>query len=375
MVPPELFPLQSLQPLTETLLVLVATVLSGVAIWYLSPRLKPQYGSENVEAGRAVLILLLTSGATVLVVVRWEMTENAVSVVRILEVGTGDVVRLLLMVILFVAAYTSTRVLKRLLLGNGNRGRGLWSEHQRRVSFYFSQVVIYVVAVFLALFFWQVDLGQLLLSAGILGIVLGFAAQETLGSILAGFILMLSRPFDVGHWIVIGDHEGFVTEITINNVTIRNLDGEHVVLPNEYVQSETIVNRSLEGKLRVRLQVGVDYDVEPEHAEAVVLAAIEPLEEIMSQPAPQVIPVEFGDSAVVLELHFWIDDPTPQRRWQARLVVIHAVKRALDEAGIKIPFPQRELSGRDETGGFRVLESESSQRSDPDRPPAPTGRR
>ena len=318
---------------------------------------------------------MLTSGATVLVVVRWEITENALSALSIVEFGADAVVRLLFVVILFVAAYTLTRILKRLLLGEGARKRRLWAEHQRRIGFYVSQVAIYVVVLFLALFIWQVDLGQLLLGAGILGIVLGFAAQETLGSILGGFILMLTRPFDVGHWVLIGDHEGFVVEITINNVTIRNLDGEHVVLPNEYVHSETIVNRSVEGKLRVRVQVGVDYSVEPEHAEAVALAEMESLEEVMSQPSPEVIPVEFGDSAVVLELRFWVEDPTPQRRWQARQAVIHAVKLVFDREGIKIPFPQRELSGREEKGGFRVLESESSQRSEPDHATRPTGQR
>ncbi|MFC6976988.1 mechanosensitive ion channel family protein [Halomicroarcula sp. GCM10025709] len=118
---------------------------------------------------------------------------------------------------------------------------------------------------------------------------------------------MLSRPFAIGDWVRIGDHEGFITEITINNVRLRNLDGEHVVLPNEAVNNRTIINRSIEGKLRLRVEVGIDYDVDPDHAEAVALDALTELEEIMTQPAPQVLPARFDDSAVILELRFWVD--------------------------------------------------------------------
>jgi small-conductance mechanosensitive channel len=75
---------------------------------------------------------------------------------------------------------------------------------------------------------------------------------------------------------------------------------------------------------------------------------------VTDAPPPQVIPKSFGDSAVVLELRFWIDNPSPPRKWQAVSGVVRAVKSDFEAAGIKIPFPQRELSGRAETGGFRV---------------------
>ncbi|WP_237561677.1 mechanosensitive ion channel family protein [Halorubrum halophilum] len=155
------------------------------------------------------------------------------------------------------------------------------------------------------------------------------------------------------------------TEV-INNVRLRNLDGEHVVLPNEAVNNRTIINRSIEGKLRLRVEVGIDYDVNPDHAESVALDALTELEEIMSQPAPQVLPVRFDDSAVILELRFWIDKPTPQRKWRATQVVIHNVKAAFRREGIKIPFPQRELMGRKETGGFRVVDDELSGQPEAD---------
>lgn len=82
---------------------------------------------------------------------------------------------------------------------------------------------------------------------------------------------MASRPFKMGNWVQISEHEGFVTDITINHVELRNLNGEYVILPNEAVNSRTIINRSYEGKLRLGLEVGIDYEVDPEHAESVAL--------------------------------------------------------------------------------------------------------
>lgn len=88
------------------------------------------------------------------------------------------------------------------------------------------------------------------------------------------------------------------------------------------------------------------------------------LEEVMSQPAPQVVPVRFDDSAVILELRFWIDRPNPQRKWRAIQAVIHTVKQAFNREDIKIPFPQREFSGRAETAGFRVVKDRTKNQPD-----------
>jgi len=101
--------------------------------------------------------------------------------------------------------------------------------------------------------------------------------------------------------------------------------------------------------------------------EAMALAkeAMGDVEDILTVPRPQVVLKEFGDSAVVLDLRFWIDKPSARRRWRAQTAVISAVKSAFDEAGVKIPFPQREVSGRAETGGFRVSDQPPAQGAEP----------
>jgi hypothetical protein len=78
------------------------------------------------------------------------------------------------------------------------------------------------------------------------------------------------------------------------------------------------------------------------------------LDEVLDEPAPDVVVDEFGASSVALTLRFWIADPSIERKWAAQNAVVDAVKAAFEEEGVKIPYPQRELTGREETGGLRV---------------------
>jgi small-conductance mechanosensitive channel len=344
--------LQSL-PSETTLVVIAAAVLAGVGVWYLGEHLRSRFRTATAELVRAGLLLLVAVAGTGVLLGQWNASRNLLVVTGLLEFGVNTAVLVLVTVVLFVAAHAATRVLKRLLTAESRSARRGLTAHRSRILFYLSQVGIYIAAAFGALAFWGIELGDLLLGAGILGVILGLAFQNTLGSILAGFVLIISRPFEVGDWVRIGDHEGFITEITINHVRLRNLDGEHVVLPNEGVNNRTIINRSAEGKLRQTIPVAVDYSVDPERAAATAREAVADLDEVMSHPEPQVLPVRFDDSAVTLEVRVWIDSPTPQRKWLATKAVIYAVKAAFNRENVKIPFPQRELSGRSEGDGLR----------------------
>lgn len=219
--------------------------------------------------------------------------------------------------------------------------------HQEQILTRVLQVAV-ILATLIAVFsIWGVDIGSLLVGAGFLGIVIGLAARQTLGSLLAGFVLMFSRPFEIGDWVAIGDKEGIVTKITIMNTIMRNFDGEHVVIPNDNVANQAITNRSRDGKLRIHLEVGIDYDDDPEHAKAVAREAVEDVQMVENNPKPQVFPVAFGGSAVTLDIRFWIAPPTPQRRWRATAGVVETVKDRFATESISIPFPQRTVSSRD----------------------------
>jgi small-conductance mechanosensitive channel len=245
------------------------------------------------------------------------------------------------------------------------------NQHQQGIVFRVLQLTVFIAAGLASLTVWGVNLGGLLVGAGFLGIVIGTAARTTIGSLIAGFVLMFSRPFEIGDWVEIGDDEGIVADITIISTRIRNPRGEEVVIPNERVANATVTNRTTLGQLRLSVDVGVDYDADVERAEAVVEETLKGISHALDNPAPQVVPKALGDSAVVLECRFWIDHPSAARRALAKAAVVREVKAALDEAGIKIPYPQRELLGREEAGGFEVarqradlLESETPPTDD-----------
>jgi small conductance mechanosensitive channel len=287
------------------------------------------------------------------------------------EDPAGIVTRVAVTVLLFIGVYVFGGFVKEFVHNLTEDATGL-TRHQTELLFRTTQVALYVFTLLVVLSIWNVDLGGLLLGAGFLGIVLGLAAQQTLGSLIAGFVLMFARPFEIGDWVRIGDREGIVTEISIVNTRIQTFDGEYTEIPNDVVGSTEIINRSRKGRLRTRLEVGVDYATDLDLAVDTATEAMRDVNEILSVPQPQVVMKEFDNSAITLELRFWIDKPSSRRRWRAQTAVIRAVKSAFDREGIKIPFPQRELSDRPENGGFRPAEGSAMADPPPDATPGGT---
>jgi small-conductance mechanosensitive channel len=139
---------------------------------------------------------------------------------------------------------------------------------------------------------------------------------------------------------------------------MQTFAGEYVMIPNDVVSAESVVNRSRKGRLRVEVEVDIDYDADPEHAAEVAHDAVTGLDAVLRVPTPQVVVKRFADSSIVLGVRVWIDNPSARRKWRTRTAVVSAVKEAFDREGVKIPFPQRELTGREEAGGFVLSEGQ-----------------
>ena len=316
--------------------------------------------------------VLVTAGGGLFVITVWGLTGELVDVFEEYSLGPETIVNIVLAVIILAMAYGATDLIGR-VTRELTDSRHAISEHQREILYRLSQVSLYVVAITVILGLWSVDLGGLLIGAGFLGIVVGLAARQTLGALLAGFVLMFSRPFEIGDWVEIGDHEGIVTDISIVTTRMQTFDGEYVMVPNDVVSADSVVNRSRKGRLRIEVDVGVDYDADPSHAADVALDAVKRLDAVLRVPTPQVVVKEFADSSVVLGVRVWIDNPSARRKWRTRTAVVSAVKEAFASEGVKIPFPQRELMGREETEGLVLAEGqrlaggpESDSGSDPD---------
>ncbi|WP_246984221.1 mechanosensitive ion channel family protein [Halorientalis marina] len=316
-----------------------------------------------VLRGLQATVLVTTSVALLAV---WNRTDAALTVLSAVQVSPVIVGRGVLTAALLVGAYVGMGLLED-TIESFSQGTTRMTAHQEQIITRVGQLSMLLLVGLLSLSVWNVNPQGLLVGAGFLGIVVGFAARQTLGSLIAGFVLMFSRPFEIGDWVVVGDdQEGVVTDITIINTRLENFDGEFIVIPNDKVADSPVTNKSQKGRLRLRVDVGIDYDADPERAEVVALEAIRTVETVTETPPPKVFPKSFGDSAVVLEMRFWIERPTPPKKWRTQAAVVNAVKDAFDREGIKIPYPQRELSGRAETGGFRVAEERAEAERYPD---------
>jgi len=339
----------------------LVVALAAALGWALLPRLVDDAEGSSLQwavSGTVVRVLQvgLLSGAALSLAFVWGLGPYVDDLAAYLEAQQASFVgRVVASVALAVLASVSARVLADAVENLGRQAEWM-TDHQEEIVLRVSQLALFATALLVVLGIWDIQLGNLLVGAGFLGIVVGLAARQTLGSLIAGFVLMFARPFTIGDWVRIGGQEGIVTDITIFNTRLENFDGEFIIIPNDEVSNQAITNRSQKGMLRISVDIGVDYETDPDHAREVALEAMDEVTHVVTSPGPQAIPKAFGDSAVVLELRFWIDHPTPPRKWKAVSAVVRSVKSAFEAEDIKIPYPQRELSGRAETGGFRVNE-------------------
>ncbi|MFB6165245.1 MAG: mechanosensitive ion channel family protein [Haloarculaceae archaeon] len=207
--------------------------------------------------------------------------------------------------------------------------------------------VVVAVGAFAVLSVWRVDVTPLLASAGILGIVLGFAAKDTIANFFGSIALYADGTYKVGDYVVLDSGErGRVQDISIRSTVLRTRDDVLVTVPNSVLSSARLVNESTPRReRRIRVPVGVAYDSDLEHVEEVLLGVADAEDLVIDHPKPRVRFRGFGDSAVEVELLCWIRDPVLRGRATHHLV--KGVHVAFREAGVEIPFPQRELSFRD----------------------------
>jgi small conductance mechanosensitive channel len=185
------------------------------------------------------------------------------------------------------------------------------------------------------------QVGSLLAGVGVAGLALGLAAQDTLGNLVAGFSLLWDRPFRIGDRVTIAEIHGQVTQIGLRSTRLRTPEELDVILPNREVVNQVIVNHTLTPNLRLAVPFSVGYREDVARVRSTLLAAIAGQPGVRDSPAAEVVVTALGDSAVALELRVWLVDPATERPTLSSLLEL--TKRALDGAGIEIPFPQREL--------------------------------
>ena len=182
------------------------------------------------------------------------------------------------------------------------------------------------------------DVTAFLAGLGILGFTIGFALQDIMQNFVAGIILLVQQPFDVGDVVETDQYLGTILTINIRTTEMKTIDGRIVIIPNASILSNPITNYTRAEFRRVELPVGVSYDADPAVAKQVVLDAIPNVPGYVSEPEPMVVFHTFGGSSIDMSAFFWIDT-AKTNPFLAKDAAFAMVKSGLDKRGIEIPFP------------------------------------
>ncbi len=212
----------------------------------------------------------------------------------------------------------------------------------------FVGVIIIATAVVLSLDMLGINVMPFIAGAGVAGIAIGFAAKDTLSNLIAGVLLIVDRPFEIGDRIEVWSAPlgsatwGDVIDIGIRATKIKTTDNIVIIIPNNEIMTRDIVNYTISSaRIRVRIDIGVSYDTDIEKAKAVILNVADSAEWILKTPSSKVVVKSFGESSIDLQLRVWINDA--RKRMDTISFITDQVKSAFNKEGIEIPFPRRDI--------------------------------
>ena len=175
---------------------------------------------------------------------------------------------------------------------------------------------------------------------GAAGLAVGLALQGSLSNFAAGILMIIFRPFKVGDWIEGGGVSGIVEEIQILTTILRTFDNRTIIVPNAKLTDDNITNCSTQPYIRLDLVIGVSYDADINHVKQVIKNVLTQNSQILDAPDPIIGVLELGDNSVNFAVRPFV---RPKDYWSTYLSVMEQIKKALDNAGISIPYPQRDI--------------------------------
>jgi MscS family membrane protein len=202
------------------------------------------------------------------------------------------------------------------------------------------------LGILIALTFLGINITPILAGAGVMGLGVSLAAKDTLSNLIAGLLLIIDRPFQVGDRIELWNAPtetgswGDVIEIGLRATKIRNPDNLIIVVPNNEIMRRDIINYTASGPhIRLRIPIGIAYNADAEKAKALIIEVAKSTDGVKPTPEPVVITRKFGESSIDLELRVWIREARDRRAIGD--AIGDRVKKKFDEHGIEIPFPRR----------------------------------
>jgi len=206
-------------------------------------------------------------------------------------------------------------------------------------------IILTLIVIIILLDYFNVEVSGLVTTLGIGSLAIALAAQAALSDTISGFVIMVDRPYRIGDRIEIQDLDtwGDVVDIGLRSTRIRTRDNRMVIIPNSVIGKSLIVNYSYpDTQYRIQIHIGVAYGVDIEEVRKILVEAVSKVEGVLSDRQVEALFLEFGDSALIFRVRWWLESYVDTRRMFDS--VNTAMYNALNEAGIEIPFPQRVVS-------------------------------
>ena len=201
-------------------------------------------------------------------------------------------------------------------------------------------IVLMILIALTALSALGVNTTNFLAIFGAIGLAVGLALKDSFSNFAAGVMLVFFRPFKSGDFIEAAGISGIVQSISIFNTVLKTPDNRVIIVPNSLIHADTITNHSAEDMRRIDLIIGIGYNDDIARAKALIQGVLSQNDRVLDQPPPSMMLLDLGESSVDIAVRPWTKSAD---YWSVRSELLENIKRALEHAGLSLPYPQRDL--------------------------------
>ncbi len=271
-------------------------------------------------------------------IVLWQHSVNLGGVEQVAPVSLWDVgLNVLVIALMVMAARNLPGLLEIAILEPLQVGRGSRYAISKITSY-----VIYTVGTVLAFRLMGIGWGDVQWLVAAMSVGLGFGLQEIFANLVSGLIILFERPIRIGDTVTIGNVSGTVSRMRMRATTITDWDNKELIIPNKSFVTDPLINWTLSDPItRIVINVGIAYGSDTTKAHKVMMEVVRSHPDVLEDPPPTVFFTRFGDSSLDFEVRVFV--PERLKRMPLTHDIHMGLDRALAEAGIEIPFPQRDL--------------------------------
>ena len=250
-----------------------------------------------------------------------------------------EVINVFYMILTIIIGYFLAVLLSRYI------GRIMFKAKFAKILVEFTRKVVKILIIIFSLStavgFLGVDVGAGVISLSVVsGFIFGFAFQETLGNLASGFMIAVTKPFKIGDYIEVDGKSGSVKNVGATTTTLSTYDNKKIIIPNSSIWNKAVTNYTAMKTRLIDINVGISYSDDIGKAIETIMGVLKTHKKVLKKPDPLVAVDNLGDSSVNLIVRPWVKTGD---YWTMRRELTRMIKEKLDEAGITIPFPQRDI--------------------------------